>query len=76
MSKIPPPALSQIKNLYPRPSATAEQASPSPCAAMQRELLSGLGGYLISLPDSNIATELTALYHEMLSDLRQIEEAE
>lgn len=76
MIRVPLPVLSQSKNFHLPPSATAEQASPDRCAAMQTELLSGLASYLILLPESDAAAELTTLYHTMLSDLREIEEAQ
>jgi hypothetical protein len=38
------------------------------------QLLQGLGAWLMWLPPSDAADHLTAIYHSMLADIRDIEE--
>jgi hypothetical protein len=42
---------------------------------MADELLQALGGWLMWLPPSDAADHLTAIYHGMIDDIRDFEEA-
>jgi hypothetical protein len=59
------------QSLPPLPT-TAQAQRPTYIESME-ELLSGIAAYLIGLPDSAAADELTLIFHSMLEDVRDLE---